>query len=184
MKDNVLFVSKLYPDALLSDFVKDAKVGLDFAAHNLSMAIWTGFKQNGIDVDILNTPQLGSWPKFHNTPFIKEYVNKHIVSVSYLNLMYFKRKSLRNHVYNYMYKWCKKHKGEKKILLYNFNYIGVAKKIKRLFPEVKFCMIVTDLPEYMSTSKGIFTSIVKKTTSYQDSDKASQYDAIDGFIYY
>ena len=60
MKDNVLFVSKLYPDALLSDFVKDAKVGLDFAAHNLSMAIWTGFKQNGIDVDILNTPQLGS----------------------------------------------------------------------------------------------------------------------------
>lgn len=45
MKDNLLFVSKLYPEALLSDFVNDAKVGLDFAAHNLSMAIWTGFKQ-------------------------------------------------------------------------------------------------------------------------------------------
>ena len=36
MKDNLLFVSKLYPEALLSDFVNDAKVGLDFAAHNLS----------------------------------------------------------------------------------------------------------------------------------------------------
>lgn len=182
MKDNLLFVSKLYPEALLSDFVNDAKVGLDFAAHNLSMAIWTGFKQNGIKVDVLNTPQLGSWPKFHNTPFIREYVNKHLVSVSYFNLMYFKRKSLENHVYKYMYKWCVEHDGDKKILLYNFNYLGVAKKIKRKFPDVKFCMIVTDLPEYMSTSKGLFATIVKTTIHYQDPDKASQYDAIDGFI--
>lgn len=43
-------------------------------------------------------------------------------------------------------------------------------------------MIVTDLPEYMSTSKGLFATIVKTTTYYQDPDKASQYDAIDGFI--
>lgn len=129
MKDNILFVSKLYPDALLSEFVNDAKVGLDFAAHNLSMAIWTGFKQNGIDVDVLNTPQLGSWPKFHNALLIKEYVDGHLVSVPYFNMMYFKRRSLESHVYNYMYKWCREHNGKKKILLYNFNYIGVAKRI-------------------------------------------------------
>lgn len=182
MKNRILFVSKLYPEELLSQFQSNAKIGLDFAAHNLSMAIWTGFKENRAEVDVLNTPQLGSWPKFHKTPFISGLKDDHIISIPYLNIMYFKRKSLENHVFKEMKLWCENHDGRKTILLYNFNYIGVAKKIKATFPDVKFCLIVTDLPEYMATKKGLFAAIIKTTTKLQDKDGTSQYEAIDGFI--
>lgn len=179
---NILFVSKLYPDSLLSSFQKQAKIGLDFAAHNLSMAIWTGFKDNGVDVDVLNTPQLGSWPFFHRTPFIHGYVDSHIVSVPYFNAMYVKRLSLERHVYKEMDSWCQKHNGKKIIFLYNFNYVGVAQQIKAKHSDVKFCMLITDLPQYMATKKGFFTSVINKTNHLQYESSFVQYKAIDGFV--
>lgn len=179
---NILFVSKLYPEELLSQLQNKAKIGLDFAAHNLSMAIWTGFNENGIEVDVLNTPQLGSWPKFHKTPFIPGRNGDHIVSVPYLNIMYLKRKSLERQVYKEMRKWCATHDGKKTVLLYNFNYIGVAKKIKEQFPDTKFCLLVTDLPEYMATKKSLFTKIIGMSNPYQKESSACLYSAIDGYI--
>lgn len=182
MKNNILFVSKLYPEDILPQLQGNAKIGLDFAAHNLSMAIWTGFKENGMKVDVLNTPQLGSWPKFHKTPFISGWNGEHIVSVPYINIMYFKRKSLDNHVFKEMKLWCEMHDGQKTILLYNFNYIRIAKKIKALYPDVRFCLIVTDLPEYMATKKSLFTKIIGMSNPYQKESASSLYSAIDGYI--
>ena len=182
MKDNFLFISKLYPESLISEFLQNSKIGLDFAAHNLSQAIRTGFQENNYEIDVINTPQLGSWPKFYKTPLVSQYEDEHLISVPYLNIMYFKRSSLERQVYKKIKQWCQSHSGIKRILLYNFNYIGVAKKIKRVFPDVKFCMIVTDLPEYMATKNNLLTSIINKTNHLQDKDKSYQYDAIDGLI--
>lgn len=177
-----LFVSKLYPDTLLPIFQNATKTGLDFAAHNLSKAICTGFRDNGIEVDVLNTPQLGSWPFFHRTPFVRGYKEKHLESVSFLNAIYFKRNILQRKIEKKVLTWCGKNSGPKRILLYNFNYIDVAKSIKKRYKDVKICLLVTDLPEYMLTDSNLFTSIIKMTNSYQKDKYADRYSAIDGLV--
>lgn len=179
---NILFLSKFYPDTLLPEFLKQTKIGLDFAAHNLSMAICTGLKENDVAFDILNTPQLGSFPSFYKTPFIKGYKDRNTISVPYFNFVYFKRKSLELHVLKEMSKWCASHDGKKIVFLYNFNYVKVAKKIKAKYPDTKFCLLVTDLPEYMATKRNFFTRIIGMNNPYQKESAAEMYSAIDGFI--
>lgn len=179
---NYLFISKMYPDTLLPKFQKATKTGLDFAAHNLSKAIWTGFRENGIEVDVLNTPQLGSWPFFHKTPFISGCREEHVESVPYFNAMYFKRSCLQRKVEKKVLEWCGKCVGSKYILLYNFNYIDIAQKVKNRYEDVKICLLVTDLPEYMATDSNLFTSIINSTNRYQKDKYADRYSAIDGLV--
>ena len=94
---HILFIAQYYPDKLLTEFIKQTKVGLDFAAHNLHKALFQGFLENQRMLDILNAPHLGSFPPYYKTPFISSYESddRHEISLSYLNISYVKRWDIR-----------------------------------------------------------------------------------------
>lgn len=177
-----LFLSKIYPQSLIDELCSHSKIGLDYAAHNLGMSIITGFKDNNEDVSIINTPQLGSFPAFYNKLIVPQYKEDNLDSIRYCNLIYLKRYFLEKSVYHKVYEWCKNNPSKRYILLYNFNYLGIVKKIKNYFPDTKFVLLVTDLPEYMSTKKNWFSSITKHLNRYQKPEASKLYDGIDGFI--
>ena len=181
---NILFIAQYYPEQLLATFSKKTKVGLDFAAHNLHKALLQGFKENEQKIDIVNAPHLGSFPPYYKTPFIPEYKseNERINSFSYLNISYIKRWDIKRKMRKEMIRWCEKTKGKKVIFFYNFVALDVLPELKRRFKDVKACLLVTDLPEYMAADNRFLTRLNKKISSLFSSKDKSYFDCVDGYI--
>ncbi len=181
---NILFIAQYYPEQLLAIFKKKTKGGLDFAAHNLHKAIIKGFNENGQIIDIVNAPHLGSFPPYYKTPFIPKYKSKeeHINSFSYLNISYIKRWDIERKMRKEMFRWCSKIKGEKIIFFYNFTALTVLPELKKKFKDVKACLLVTDLPEYMAADNYFLTRLNRKISSLLSSKDKSHFDYVDGYV--
>lgn len=181
---NILFIAQYYPEKLLPTFMKQTKVGLDFAAHNLHRALLQGFHKNNQKVDILNAPHLGSFPPYYKTPLVPSYRSKeeHIYSFSYLNISYVKRWDIKRKMRREMFRWCEQTEGKKIIFFYNFTALTVLPDLKRKFKDVKACLLVTDLPEYMAADNSLLTRLNKKIASAFGSNDKSHFDYIDGYV--
>lgn len=181
---HILFIAQYYPEQLLPTFVKHTKAGLDFAAHNLHRALLQGFRENGQEVDILNAPHLGSFPPYYKTPFVPSYISQeeHIHSFSYLNVSYVKRWDIKRQMRREMLRWCERTEGEKMIFFYNFPALTVLPELKRKFQDVKACLLVTDLPEYMAADNSLLTRLNLKITSAFGSNDKSHFDYVDGYV--
>lgn len=181
---NILFIAQYYPEQLLPTFMKQTKVGLDFAAHNLHRALLQGFRENAQKVDILNAPHLGSFPPYYKTPFVPSYKSEeeHINSFSYLNVSYVKRWDIKRQMRREMLRWCERTKGEKVIFFYNFTALTVLPELKRKFKDVKVCLLVTDLPEYMAVDNSFLTQLNRNISNAFASKDKSYFDYIDGYV--
>ena len=181
---NILFIAQYYPEQLLPTFLKQTKVGLDFAAHNLHRALLQGFCENNQKVDILNAPHVGSFPPYYKTPFVPSYKSgvEHIHSLSYFNISYLKRWDIKRRMRHEMLRWCEETEGEKIIFFYNFLALTVLPELKSKFKDVKACLLVTDLPEYMAADDYLLTRVNEKISSIFSSDDKTQFDFVDGYV--
>ena len=181
---NILFIAKYYPDVLFPEFAKHTKVGLDHAANNLHKALFQGFKENNQKISILNAPILGSFPPYYKTPFISGYSSKEegIKSLSFLNISYIKRWDINRKMEKEALKWCKNTQGKKVLFFYNFTALPILFKVKKRYPDVKACLLVTDLPEYMTTDNSLLTRINKKVSSLFFKENDNVYNLVDGYV--
>lgn len=181
---NILFIAKYYPDALLPEFSKQTKVGLDYAAHNLHQALFQGFKENGQKISILNAPILGSFPPFYKKPFVPGYSSgvDDVKSLSFCNVSYIKRWDINRKMEKEALKWCKQTEGEKVLFFYNFTALPILFKVKKKYPDVKACLLVTDLPEYMTTNNSLLTRLNKKVSSLFFKENEDVYNLVDGYV--
>jgi glycosyltransferase involved in cell wall biosynthesis len=179
---NLLFIGGYYPPPLKECFVKNSKIGLDLAANNLQEAIFKGFDENMIDYHIINAPFLGSFPPFFKTPFIPMYKSSDgkVTSISYINVTYIKRQSIKSKIFNEICRWCDVN-SENFLLFYNSSCIGLARKIKKIYPKLKICLLVTDLQEFAIVDNSFLTKLNLKINSYKK--KTNLYhNYIDGYI--
>lgn len=179
----LLLIGCYYPDALLPFFQEHTKSGLDFAAHNLHLAIIKGLEENQAQFDILNAPHLGSYPTNFDTIKIPSYTDNDLKSVSYCNMTYWKRRSIKNAMFPEILKWCKDNNSSDSVLLfYNFDMLPVLKDVKKKYPKIKTCLLVTDLPEYMATSTNLASKLDKIPFISSSSTVQRDCELIDGFI--
>lgn len=181
---NILFISKYYPDSLIPNFQKYTKIGLDFAAQNLHKALLKGFQENKQKIDIINVPILGSFPPYYKSPFVSGYVSEkeHLKSISYINISYIKRLDINRKIEKEAIKWCNNTTGKKIIFFYNFSALPILSKIKKKYKDVKACLLLTDLPEYMSTDNSILTRINRSIRSIFFADDKKYFNLVDGFV--
>lgn len=181
---NLLFVGMYFPEPLLPTFMKHSKVGLDFAAHNLHKALFRGLHDNGIGFDIINYPHLGSFPPFYSTPRVPAYRNEdeRVTSISYINISYIKRLDIRRKVKREILDWCKRTEGDKVVLLYNFEQLSLIPSIKKIYPDVRFCLLVTDLEEYMDTDTSLWTKVKHGISSFFPDKRETLYSYPDAYI--
>ena len=180
---HILFIAQYYPDKLLTEFIKQTKVGLDFAAHNLHKALFQGFLENQRMLDILNAPHLGSFPPYYKTPFISSYESddRHEISLSYLNISYVKRWDIRRKLKKRITQWCKEHHGNKVVFYYNTPGLSLVPQLKKNFPDLKACLLVTDLPEYMVANHSMLTRVNSLVSKLFGGEK-KHYGKADGYI--
>lgn len=162
---NIINIFGLYPFSQLPTFLSNTKTGLDFAANNLQEAIVKGYQSNHVNYHIINAPFLGSWPLYYKKLHVSNYKNnlEHLESIGYINLPIAKRSFIRSKVKARLFKYLKNHSTDDTVLLfYNFSCVSIAKDIKQKFPYIKICLLVTDLPEYMSSNDNSWVSRLNK----------------------
>lgn len=179
----ILFVSQYYPDSIIEQCAANSKIGLDWAAHNLSKAVIRGLDENDVMYSILNVPLMGSFPPFSKTPFVPSACGENMDSIGYLNITYLKRIDTKRRVLKETARWCDDTKGDKVIIFYNYHYIEIITKLKQQHPDVKIVMLLTDLPEYTVPHETILTRLNNKISPLTNSKKGSHYEFIDGFIF-
>lgn len=177
----IIFLSNLYPDSLVNYCSTNSKVGLDWAAHNLSKALVDGFISNDIEVTLLNTPMVGSFPFLFRKIYVPSFASGQIESVSFVNFPFLKKQIINRHIKHLLLEKCHVNNSDTAILFYNFPNISLSKLIHKLFPKIKQLLLVTDLPEYMSTAK-ISHDWIKTLCPQGKICESDCFDYIDGFI--
>lgn len=181
--NNIIFVSNYYPSTMMDICKKYSKSGLDFAAHNLNVSIHKGLLLNNQSFFEINHPNIGNFPVHYKKILLDSCVYDSGYSVSFNNLIYYKRNSIAKNIGIKLEEIIPQMNGSPIILLYNFDFISRIDSLKRKFPLVKIVLLVTDLPEFMDVNNSVFTRINKKIRNYSQEkfyDKIAKY--IDGFI--
>lgn len=180
----ILFESYIFPDSLLVEFKSKSKVVLDFAAHNLSKAIYSGLKENGINTRIVNAPNIGSFPSYYKSPFVPGTSLEDGVSVPFCNITYLKRFFVRKKLFGAIKKELRllPQAEDIALLLYNFRCLPILSKLKKVMPRLKVVMIVTDLPWNTSMAPSKLTRIGKKIVGTNNDLKQEYLQLVDGYV--
>ncbi len=179
----VLFESQIYPDELISEINNKSKDIPDYAAHNLCKAINSGLLSNGVSVSLINVPNIGSFPFLYRSPRVPGSNMESGISIPFWNVSVLKRYDIRRKIYKEIKKRLSKIPDNENVflLLYNFRSIHLVSKLKKSFPSLKVCLIVTDLPEFMLKPSSKILKIGESIIGDSKLDNES-FCLIDGFI--
>lgn len=124
---------------------------LPVAANTFQINLIKGLKQNGANVKALNSLPVGTWPKqFKKCIMPRERVTINGVdslNTKTINIVGLKQISRSISVFRMLDKYCNKN-PDAVILTYNFYlpYYMALKRIKKKYPNIHICTLVTDLP--------------------------------------
>lgn len=158
---DVLCLMGLFPDEYRAEIQKDSKRGMQNAADKLQWAIVKGLDQiEGVRTSIVNSLYIGSYPKKYSRLMIPTFEFKHSenandLNVGFCNLTGFKWISRYSGARKAVEKWARTTDGTQKVLLIyalTTPFANIANYIKKKHPEIKICIVVPDLPEYMNTA--------------------------------
>lgn len=188
-KMDICFFGGLYPDKYYSEIFLKSKKGLQNAANNLQWSIINGLEANTSEpVKIINLMFIGSYPRKYKDMMIKEFNFQHSINSSnknlgFINLSLIKEFSRLISIKKYI-KNNKKSLSNKVILLYSIQsvWLTAAKMIKKLRLDSHICMIVPDLPNFMSMEydNRVLYRLYKKYL-VRKTNKFTKY--LDSFVY-
>jgi hypothetical protein len=167
---DIAFLSGLFPSELENDIIKNSIGRVDYAANNLQTSFVNGLDRcNSEPIKIFNSLYIGSYPIGYKKIFIKTtfFSHKHQskdINIGFINLPVIRELHKSFSTFLKLNKWSKENDQNKKVLLVYGVYTPFllsAFFIKLFNKNIKTCLIVPDLPEYMSDSKSIFRIFFK-----------------------
>ena len=182
----VLYIGSFFPIERTEEITSNSKGYIDNAANNFQWALINGLDCYYPRVELITLPVIGSYP-FH---YKKAYFSKSFFShkeksngksMGFLNL------PLIKHVSKYynLYQTLKKIDSNEPttIIIYAMHspFLKAVFKLKANGYNLKTCLVIPDLPQFMSASKNIFYVFFK----WIDSHNIKKYlGAIDSFVFF
>lgn len=166
---STLFIGGIFPNQNKEEILEKSLGNIQNAANNFQLEIIKGIEYwNKGPIDILNAVFVGSWPKFYKDKKIKEYNFNHIensndFNIGFYNVKYFKHLNRSYEVKKNLFKWLDNNKNtENKIYVYSYHvpFLFAISMAKKRYKNIKICLIVPDLPQYMNLSNE--NNIIKK----------------------
>lgn len=158
---SILFLGCLYSDLQKDLFMRKSKNGIQFAAQVFQESLIDGFIKNGVTLEVLTVPPLGTFPISYRSPIVKTvpFVLQEKVlgtSLGFLNIPFFNHPSSYR-MQSIIEEWFQENNSltKKSIVVYGLHVtlLSEAVKFKRKHKDVNICSIVPDLPEYMACNK-------------------------------
>ena len=164
---NVVFLGGLFPKESRCEIESKSIGVIQYAADALQWAIVKGLDNYYIkNFRLVNLPYIGSFPKRYSDLKIKTFNFSHKkgandINVGFVNFPIYKLYSrfcnAKNALENIL------DKDNMTIVIYAIHtpFVKAAVDIKKKYPDVKICLIVPDLPEFMGDDKNIFLRSLK-----------------------
>lgn len=167
-KMDILMLAGIFHPDRIDEIKKKSNGSIQFAADQLQKLILKGIGNNNVNISLINSPFLLSYPQYKDI-YIPELLyecneNKYYVDTSFVNLpvirLFHKEFELKKHI-KY---WIKRRMSNKIILIYALYspFLAAAIYAKRIDPSIKICVIVPDMPEFMSDRKSFFYLLMKR----------------------
>ncbi|OPA91296.1 hypothetical protein BFW87_20020 [Pseudomonas fluorescens] len=177
---NIVFLGGVFTEREKDRIIQRSKGGMQYAADTLQKNYIDGFCQSESvhAVSIINFPFIGAYPKRYSEVFFEprertEPIGRAVVyNVGFLNLSVVKNVHKVFLAIREMLSHLKKSKGEPSVLVcYSMHlpFLVACHIVKRLRKDVHLCVIVPDLPEYMSVRTGVLKfvfSMLSKISYY------------------
>lgn len=156
----------LFPDEIREDIQGKSIGPVQYAADALQWAIVKGL-DHYLNVKIINLPYIGSYPSRFKDFKVKSFQFSHTTNgkdenVGFINLAGYKMISRYICAKRAL---SKNFDGVEAVLIYSVHtpFIRAAVKLKNTFPDLKICLIVPDLPEFMGGKDNILRRLLKKS---------------------
>lgn len=160
---DILCLMGLFPEEYREQIQQDSKSGMQYAADKLQWAIVHGLDQiEGVTVKIANSMYIGSYPQKYKKIKIPTFSFKHSdkasgdTNIGFCNLSGYKFFSRYVTAKKVVKAWAEQKSDEEKVLLVyalTTPFCQIAEYVKKHYSEIKVCIVVPDLPEFMSTSQ-------------------------------
>ena len=161
-----IFIGGLYQNERLDEIRKNTK-HLDFPANTLQWALLKGFEANAYPVKVITLPTLRDYPKYYKKIYFKSSSFSHTkgnedLCLGFVTAPLIKHVSKYLNLYNSL-KNLLEDKDNVHLIIYGIHspYLKAVEKIKERNDKIKTCLIVPDLPEYMSDSKNKIYRLLK-----------------------
>jgi glycosyltransferase involved in cell wall biosynthesis len=185
---NILFLGGLFPPNTKTEIINNSKHSIQNAANTMQWHFVHGLDSNSQKPVILITaPLVGSFPMLYKKLFLKKTFFSHNqtsrdICVGYCNFTVIKNYFIRKALSKELEGWAKENPDEVKIVVvYGMlpPWVIAAIQIKRRYPNIKLCLIVPDLPKFMSDSK----NILYKIRGYFQPNLYSYLPTFDSFVF-
>lgn len=185
MSKHILFLSGFFPDEIRTEIINNSRSHIQFAADALQKSILKGLLIYYPDLTVVNMPFVAPFPTHNKSPFIRSFkMNQRVLdgtNVGYLNLVGYKYHDIYTKARSHISAWVEKNSGKKTILVYAayLPFIKAVLAVKNTYDDVKVCLILPDLPQYMNQSGNIISNFIIK----QNNKKLQQaFYSIDQYI--
>ena len=167
----IIFLAGLFPDNHKGEIIKNSKGVIQFAANNFQQALLKGFLENSVEVYLMNLPFIGSFPlfykKIYSSSFPIKYSNVKGINLGFLNFPILKNLFRYIVAKKQLNLYLKDKDKDVAVVAYAVHtpFLSAVSSVKKKYPKLKTCIVVPDLPQYMSDSKNIFYLALKKIDS-------------------
>ncbi len=182
----ILFLGSFFPEPRYQEILSDSIGVIQNAGDTYQKAVLNGLSQHIGSFKIITSPMVGSYPARYKKLFFKsssfEYLGQaNCICSEFINLPLYKNISKYIYVKKYVISWIKSNPGIKHIIVFSLDIslLRVIYEIKEKYQDIKLCLIVTDLIEFMVVPKSILSKFIME---YFDK-KASKYlKKVDSFV--
>ncbi len=183
----VYFIGSLYPSERLKEIISNCRPGgIDNAANNFQWSLISGFYHYYDNFNIITQPNIRTYPTYYKHPFFRSsrYSNRagsYDQCLGFLNIPIIKQ-------FDKFYRLTARlkkivPKNEPSLIVIYAITSSSLKAINELkksgWNQIKTCLIVPDLPQFMSSSKNPIYLFLKKIDSWIIND---QLRSIDCFV--
>lgn len=179
----IIFIGGFFSDNIKTDIQKNSKGVIQYAADALQKAVLEGLFVNNQSVSILNLPYIGSFPfrykKIRFTGSNLKFKDLTGVNIGFNNLSLYK---LHSRYFNLNKRLGKIEDIDSCVIIIyaiHFPFLKAAVAQKMSNPNLKICLIVPDLPEYMGGQDTFFRKLFH---DYEQGTIKSLLNSIDAFV--
>lgn len=156
---NIIFVGSFYPHEREDEIRRNSKCGIDNASNNLQWAFLEGFDYYYPNLKVIAKPFIRTYPLKYKKIFFKSSIFSHKPGVKdyclgFVNLQLIKHLDNTNNLYKILKKIISIGE-ETTIIIYGVHspFLKAVVDLKKKNNRIKICLIVPDLPQFMSESR-------------------------------
>lgn len=183
---NILYLGSFFPESRKEEILSNSKGVIQNAGNTYQNAILAGLTECLKSFKIVTSPMIGSYPFHYKSIFFKnssfEYNSiENCICSAFINLSLYKIISRYYFVKKHLKYWAEKNSGDKYIIIFSLDLslLKSAYEIKKKYPEIKICLIVTDLFKYMIVPENV---ILKSAMQYFEKKSLKFIEKVDSFV--